>query len=428
MKVFAACLLVINLFSFAAMGVDKRRARLEKWRIRERTLFLLALIGGSIGILAGMFFFRHKTRHLSFRIGIPAILVIQLACFFLLRRYFSAPAKEAKRIVRAQLQQISELDANTIASYISYESLVSDTGIPMRDSQAAEDAVLAFFKNFSYRIVSSQADKENASVSVLIKNIDADALAHDLAHSLTQARILSTDDPFQEPPAGKDLFELLYETLSENSYDVKETPAVFRLRKAAGNWEIIADDALQDELVGGLISRMKDPDILLPEEVLNMYMDKFDAMDADRWLSFLHVDDIFSTYSAAHADALDRLYMEAIARYFAWSCGEIRTLGRTAQASLTISSIDMPYVMEFYRKALLDYASTTRSITDDDAAVADESASLLLDAIRQHERAGEFPVEVTLTNDGGGWKLRIDDALTNAFLGDMQKALEVLSE
>ena len=61
------------------MGLDKLRAVKGEWRISERSLFLLAAAGGSAGALAGMFLFRHKTKHMSFRIGLPLILLLQLA-------------------------------------------------------------------------------------------------------------------------------------------------------------------------------------------------------------------------------------------------------------------------------------------------------------------------------------------------------------
>lgn len=72
-------LVCLNLVAFTAMGVDKRRARRDAWRIRERTLFLLALLGGSVGAIAGMYLFHHKTRHWYFVVGMPAILLLQLA-------------------------------------------------------------------------------------------------------------------------------------------------------------------------------------------------------------------------------------------------------------------------------------------------------------------------------------------------------------
>ena len=72
-------LALINLTAFLLMGADKSRARRGLWRIPEKVLFLSAVLGGSAGAIGGMFFFRHKTRHLRFRIGLPAILLLQIA-------------------------------------------------------------------------------------------------------------------------------------------------------------------------------------------------------------------------------------------------------------------------------------------------------------------------------------------------------------
>ena len=72
-------LAVINLLTFIVYGADKRRARKGKWRVPEKTLFLLPLLGGSIGALLGMRVFHHKTKHWYFVWGVPAILLAQLA-------------------------------------------------------------------------------------------------------------------------------------------------------------------------------------------------------------------------------------------------------------------------------------------------------------------------------------------------------------
>ena len=82
-------LMLINLIGFAAMALDKRRAIRHKWRIPERTLFLIALLFGSIGVLTGMYVFRHKTRHWYFRFGFPAILAAQAALAAWLFRTFA---------------------------------------------------------------------------------------------------------------------------------------------------------------------------------------------------------------------------------------------------------------------------------------------------------------------------------------------------
>lgn len=72
-----AYLLVINLEGFALMGIDKSRARRGRRRIAEATLFIVATLGGSLGVLCGMYAFRHKTLHTSFTVGIPLLLFFQ---------------------------------------------------------------------------------------------------------------------------------------------------------------------------------------------------------------------------------------------------------------------------------------------------------------------------------------------------------------
>lgn len=66
----------INVVAYIVMSDDKRRARQRKERIPEKTLFLLAAIGGALGVLLAMNTKRHKTKHASFRIGIPMLLLL----------------------------------------------------------------------------------------------------------------------------------------------------------------------------------------------------------------------------------------------------------------------------------------------------------------------------------------------------------------
>lgn len=68
----------VNVISFIVMGVDKRRAIKRAFRVPESTLFVLAIIGGSIGSIAGMHLFHHKTRHWYFLYGMPVILALQI--------------------------------------------------------------------------------------------------------------------------------------------------------------------------------------------------------------------------------------------------------------------------------------------------------------------------------------------------------------
>ena len=71
-------LLVANVIGFLAMGIDKFKAKEGMWRTKEKTLFLIAVFGGSIGSIIGMYTFHHKTKHNSFVFGMPIILIAQI--------------------------------------------------------------------------------------------------------------------------------------------------------------------------------------------------------------------------------------------------------------------------------------------------------------------------------------------------------------
>ncbi|MBO6132973.1 MAG: DUF1294 domain-containing protein [Lachnospiraceae bacterium] len=86
MEILKYYLIFINLTGFLLMGIDKRKAKLHKWRIPEATLFGVSLIGGSIGSILGMFTFHHKTRHWYFVVGMPLILAAHLALYYFLNK------------------------------------------------------------------------------------------------------------------------------------------------------------------------------------------------------------------------------------------------------------------------------------------------------------------------------------------------------
>ena len=85
MRVLIYYLLGINLLTFFVYGIDKWKAKRDRWRIPETTLLMLAALGGSVGALLGMSVFHHKTKHKKFLIGVPLILLTQLAlAYFIL--------------------------------------------------------------------------------------------------------------------------------------------------------------------------------------------------------------------------------------------------------------------------------------------------------------------------------------------------------
>lgn len=78
-KIILGYVLIMTVIGFWSMYIDKRKARKHEWRVSEKTLFMIAILGGSIGSNLGMFLCRHKTKHWYFVIGMPGISILQIA-------------------------------------------------------------------------------------------------------------------------------------------------------------------------------------------------------------------------------------------------------------------------------------------------------------------------------------------------------------
>ena len=91
LKAVIIYLAAVNIITFIMFGADKARAVKGRWRISEAALILAALLGGSIGALAGMKIFHHKTRHRKFTVGIPVILALQIVFMVLYYSYIPVP-------------------------------------------------------------------------------------------------------------------------------------------------------------------------------------------------------------------------------------------------------------------------------------------------------------------------------------------------
>lgn len=81
---FFIYLVVINIIGFFAMGIDKAKAKAKAWRIPEKTLLSIAVLGGAVGVWLGMEVFRHKTKHMHFKYGVPLIFIIEVLAWFYL--------------------------------------------------------------------------------------------------------------------------------------------------------------------------------------------------------------------------------------------------------------------------------------------------------------------------------------------------------
>jgi uncharacterized membrane protein YsdA (DUF1294 family) len=418
-------IIAINLIGFFIMGIDKRRARRRKWRVAEKTLFLIAALFGSVGILTGMYVFRHKTKHRSFTIGIPAILAAQLLLIGLLFSWNIRRMNSPSQAVENELALIQELDSDTIHDFIFYENLMNSHLSSGTIDEDTAEAVRLFFQNFKYTIQNEQIEGDTAIVSVNITNLDMHALAQDLCRKIL--RESAAIYPESTSTTTSDYYALLRDTLSENTYETVVTTAYFHLQKEESGWVIQSDETLEDELVSGFLSYMNDPDLLPVSEIVSIHLDALKDLSADQWDEYLSIDDVFATYNTDYASQIDEAYVAQLADAFDYEIIKCTVDGDSADVVLRIWSIDMTNVLTIYKKSLLSYASSSKSIRDDEGTFSNETSRLLLEALQENTETSASDVDLTFHSNGTVWEIYFGEDFTNALMGDMKGAIETFN-
>ena len=417
----------VNLAGLMLMWYDKRAARRHGKRIPERVLIGIAVIGGSIGVLLAVYLLRHKTRHLSFTVGVPLILLAQLLLAGMLSFKKHQDLQGPSTAVRNELTLIQELDDETISGILSYEHLMPEGQAGPASDEAAE-AIRSFFGNFSFRMGPEKTGDREASVTVDITNIDMRALSCDLRTSLTKTS-LSLDPAVSVPASLDNYFSLLKETLDEHKYDTAVTQAVFHLTRTDDEgWVIDADEKLEDELVSHFITYMNDPYLIPAEDVLDIWLEQFSALTPEEWIDWLHVSDLFATGSETYAPQIDEEYFSKLTDAYSSHIDHCEEDGDLAKAEVTFTSVDLSGVLEDYRSALVAYAGEPGNITNGASQLTDDSAAFLLEALRGGDGTKEMTTEVTLRNNGQVWKPELDEQLIDAMCGGLAESLAEFSQ
>ena len=424
MKLLVGYLALANLAGLLSMRIDKQQAKKGKYRISEHMLLAIAAAGGSIGSIAGMYLFRHKTKHKRFVIGLPVILFLQIVILLIAASVFHAQAGRPSAAVRRELEMATRLDDDTIRSFISYQVL-SGQQIPEAEEEAALDAVRLFFRKFQYSILSEQISSNKADVTVSFSNIDTHALAHDLCLSLASSWQSSNPSSDQTIPF-TGFFTTLRDVLASHSYDLVSTQTVFHLTLKDHKWIPDEEPSVSDALMGDLRSSLKDPYILTPDEVLSLIMEQFRTFDSEDWIRYLNANDLFATGSPAYAARVDKTFFKLVASCYDWELLSCDVSGSSASLRLQITSVNLKEILFSFHEKLMSYASTTQSITDDSTEFSDMTAKLMLEAMKEEVSTNTYIIDLSMHNDGNTWRIDDVSGLLNAILGDLEGALEIM--
>ncbi len=355
-----------------------------------------------------------------------AFLMIILLSVFLCSCSQSAKA-QAEKAIKKDLDLLKNLDSETTMQYISYQELFPDSDDSTKLSADIKEVFSLFFQNFDYKIlgISVDSDEKNASAQLKLTTLDAEALASDFVSASLQEEILETASG-KENDNGNSLeqrYLLLYKLLKNNTYSSAERTTSIQLNNLGSSsepdWEITHSSSLENDLVGGLITYLSDPDLVPPAETLTVYLKTLQEMDVKQMANYLGLDSILNTSDSAK-NAIASALMEQFHSCFNYKISSTSVSGYLAEVDAELTTFDSNSILTQYEKELNTYLASADAVIDGSQKRYNKSHELLLDSIRDNQATITATATFHLTNDGASWKLEnAGTELGNAIFGTL---------
>lgn len=355
-----------------------------------------------------------------------AFLMIILLSVFLCSCSQSAKA-HAEKAIKKDLDLLKNLDSETTMQYISYQELFPDSDDSTKLSADIKEVFSLFFQNFDYKIlgISVDSDEKNASAQLKLTTLDAEALASDFVSASLQEEILETASG-KENDNGNSLeqrYLLLYKLLKNNTYSSAERNTSIQLNNLGSSsepdWEITHSSSLENDLVGGLITYLSDPDLMPPAETLTVYLKTLQEMDVKQMANYLGLDSILNTSDSAK-NAIASALMEQFHSCFNYKISSTSVSGYLAEVDAELTTFDSNSILTQYEKELNTYLASADAVIDGSQKRYNKSHELLLDSIRNNQATITATATFHLTNDGASWKLEnAGTELGNAIFGTL---------
>ena len=320
---------------------------------------------------------------------------------------------DVEAVITNELDLLKNLDSATTQKYVSYKELFPDTTQEIELSKEVKEVFSLFFQDFDYKIldVNVDKDKQSAQANLRLVTLDAHALAEDfskaqLKHEISQSA--SSEEATEQTISLEERYTLLDELLKSNDYQTVERNCTISLdasdKDGETSWEIRRTNTLENDLVGGLMNDLTDPDILSPEDTILVYLNTLKNMTAEELGNYLNADSIISTEDPAKISLAEAL-VKQVHSTFNYSIGETTVSGYTATVTANITTFDSDAILENYQKELDTYLASVDAVIDGAQKRYEKSYSLLLEYIEENTATKTVETTFTLINDGASWKL-----------------------
>lgn len=321
-----------------------------------------------------------------------------------------------REIIESELNQLKELDTKTVQKYISYRELFPNATENTRSSDDINEVFSLFFQKFDYKILDIRVDSEQktATASLKLTTIDAKPLATDFAIQLLKIKIAESaqSQSGNSKDSSRSLeghYLILNQLLSTKEYDTTDTDCTIQLIDQGDEkgtaWEIKRTHSLENDLVGGLITYLSDPDILSPETTLSVYLDTLKKMDLNEMSSYLGVVNIMNTSDSSKNQIAEAL-VEQVHQNFNYDIRSSSINGYNATVTTTITTFDSDSILSVYQSKLEGYLASADAVIDGSLIRYEKSLDFLLESIKENTNTTSSEVEFVLINDGASWKLQ----------------------
>lgn len=336
---------------------------------------------------------------------------------------------DIEEVITNELDLLKNLDSDTTLKYISYRELFPDAENNDQLSDRITEVFSLFFKDFDYKILSIDVDQKNhsATADLRLTTLDAQALARDYASALLKKDIMdaaeNTENTNKTGLSLEERYTVLSELLKDTEYDTVQHECSIELSSTEDDtWEIKRTYSLENDLVGNLMTYLSDPDILSPDETLNVYLKTLKEMNLHQMSNYLGLENSFSDSDTAKQEIALAL-AEKIHSSFDYEIVSTDISGYNAQVQTKITTFDSDAILEDYQEQIEQYLSTSEAVIDGQEKRYQKSFDILLECIQKNENTRSSSVTFHLINDGVAWKLEDNSLdLGNAILGTLTQA------
>lgn len=354
------------------------------------------------------------------------MLPVMLAFTLLLAGCSSPEEKAIKEVITNELDLLKDLDSGAFEEYISYEELFSQSGEDAALSSEMKDVFDLFFKDFNYKIMEVTVDKKARTADAVIRltTIDARSLAADFAKVYLKEEMMSTahGEDTDSVSSLDNRYQLLRDLLTSNSYEKVETTCSMHLSKTEDKtWIIRKDSALENNLVGNLISCLADPDILSPKDTVTVYFDTIKGMSEEEMSRYFKMQNLLNTEDTQKNQIASAL-VKQLHKHFDYKIKDVSDDGYQASVTVEITTFDSDSIMDSYNRQFEEYLATADAVIDGEEGRLDKSHQLLLTCIKENTASSTSTITIPMNNDGVSWKMEMGKNLEEALFGKLSSS------